>query len=296
MDGPADADGDATLPLRAVHQVARGRIALRVLGEVELHGPRGMFAPAGSRPGAVLALLAIDAGEIVPVDRLLDELWTAPAIAGDAKRVQVNVLRLRRALGRIAPDVDPAAAVRTRRFGYALEIEPEAIDAVRFARLVARGRRELGGGDHRRAATTLRGALALWRGTPYGDYVYEPFVAAEVRRLEELRRCAVELRIEAQLALGAHSTVATELERLIARDPLRERLHALRILALYRCGRQGEALSAYRAAHATLDDALGIEPGPELRRLQRAVLEQSTWLELGREAVPAAPATGDQAA
>jgi DNA-binding SARP family transcriptional activator len=290
------AEGDAPVTSRAVHGIPERGISLRVLGEVEVLASRGTFAPGGTRPGAVLALLAVEAGASVPVDRFLDELWTTPAAARDVKRLQVNVLRLRRALARIAPDADPAAIVRTRSCGYALVLDPEAIDAVRFARLVARGLRELDGAEPRRAAGTLRSALALWRGEPYADYAYEPFVAAEARRLDELRRCAIEARVEAQLALGAHATVAAELERLVAREPLRERLHALFMVALYRCGRQGEALAAYRAARAALVDALGIEPGPELRRLQRAILEQSAWLEPGAGVAEVLRATGGQAA
>ena len=285
------ARGDAS-----VHQIPEQGIALCVLGEVEALGPCGRFAPGGARPGAVLALLAIDAGECVPVDRFLDELWTTGAAARDIKRVQVNIRRLRQALTRIAPDVDAAATVRTRARGYALEIDPADVDAVRFARLVARGQRELDAREPRRAAATLRSALALWRGEPYADYAYEQFVAAEARRLEDLRRYAVELQIEARLALGEHATMVAELDRRIARDPLRERLHALLMIALYRCGRQGDALAAYRAAYTTLVDALGIEPGAELCRLQRAILEQSACLELDGDAARAALATGGQAA
>lgn len=294
MDAYKDPRGAAG---RALHHVPEQGIVLRVLGDVEVTGSHGTVAFGGTRPGAVFALLAIDAGECVPVDRLLDELWRSGAAPCDVKRVQVNVLRLRRAIARVAPDIDAAAVVRRRASGYALQIEGAvAVDAVRFADLVARGRRELGARDPGRAATTLRCALALWRGEPYADYAYEPFVAVEARRLEELRRDAVELSVEARLAVGEHAAVAGELERLVSRDPLRERLHALRMVALHRCGRQGDALSAYRAARAALVETLGIEPGSELRRLQRAILDGSACVELDDGAARRPPATGDQAA
>lgn len=259
---------------------ARSSITLRVLGEVEAVGPSGTFVPGRTRPGALLAMLAIHAGECVPVDRIIDELWPAQAAAPAVKRVQVNVLRLRRALAQVAPDIDPAAVVRTRSCGYSLDLDPDRIDAVRFARLVVRGRAELDAGDPRRAAASLREALALWRGDPYADHAYEPFVAAEIRRLEELRACALEGWAEAELACGGHATLAPELERLVSRHPLRERLRALLMVALYRCRRQSEALAAYHAARRALVDELGIEPGSELRELQRAILAQSPALEL----------------
>jgi DNA-binding SARP family transcriptional activator len=255
-------------------------ITLRVLGEVEAVGPCGTFAPGRTRPGALLAMLALHAGECVAVDRIIDDLWPAQAAGAGVKRVQVNVVRLRRGLARVAPDVDPAAVVRTRSCGYSLQIDPDRIDAVRFARLVIRGRSELDAGDPARAAASLRDALVLWRGDPYADHAYEPFAAPEIRRLEELRACALEAWAEAELACGAHATMAPELERLVSRHPLRERLRALLMVALYRCCRQSEALAAYHAARHALVEGLGIEPGLELRDLQRAILDQSPALEL----------------
>jgi DNA-binding SARP family transcriptional activator len=202
----------------------------------------------------------------------------APAV----KRVQVNVVRLRRALAQVAPAIDPAAVVRTRSCGYSLQLDGDRVDAVRFARLVTRGRAELTAGDPARAAASLRGALALalWRGDPYAGYAYETFAAPEIRRLEELRVCALEAWAEAELDCGAHATMAPELERLVSRHPLRERLHALHMVALYRSRRQGEALAAYHRARRALFDGLGIQPGSELRELQRAILGQSPALEL----------------
>jgi DNA-binding SARP family transcriptional activator len=291
-----EADADVTCLHRPIHPVDDATIVVRVLGEVEAVGPCGTFAARGARPGALLALLAIAGGAYVAVDRIIDELWATEPAARDVKRVQVNVLRLRRALARAAPALAAQQLVQTRVSGYSLEIEPDDIDAERFARLVARGRRELTGGDARRAATTLSEALWLWRGEPYADYAYEPFAAAEIRRLEDLRQCAHESWVEAQLALGAHALMAAELGRMLAREPLRERLYALLMVALYRSGRQGDALRTYHRAHTTLVDALGVRPGPELRRLQRAILDQSPSLDLDGHAVRSLPVLVGQAA
>jgi DNA-binding SARP family transcriptional activator len=258
-------------------------IRLRVLGEVEAAGERGTFAPGRARPGAVLALLAIHGGDPVSPERLADELWTGAAASGAAgvKRVQVNVLRLRRTLAGIAPGVDPGTVIRTRSWGYSLDVDAERVDAVRFARLVDRGRLELEWGDAGRADVTLSEALGLWRGeVAYADYCYESFAAAEIRRLEELRGYATESWVEARLQLGRHASMIAELERLVARDPLRERLRAQLMVALYRCSRQADALAAYQAARTVLVDRLGVEPGRELRGLQDAILAQSPALEL----------------
>lgn len=276
--------------LHRLHAPRAGAVEIRVLGEVEAAGPCGTFAPGRARPGALLAMLVIHAGECVPVDRLVEELWPAESPARGAKRVQVNVLRLRRRLADVAPQLDPGALIRTGSHGYSLEIDPDRVDATRFARLVARGRSELDRGDPARGAATLRSALALWRGRPYGGYAYESFAAPEIRRLEELRTWGLEAWAEAELALGAHATMVPELERLVTRHPLCERLHALLMLALYRCRRQSEALAAFHRARAVLLDGLGLEPGSELRALQRAILDQCPSLELGAGFAPAAAA------
>jgi DNA-binding SARP family transcriptional activator len=273
------ADERSTISLRSLRPARTSSVALRVLGEVEATGELGTFAPGRARPGAVLALLVIHAGECVSVDRMVDELWTAESRVPGAKRVQLNVLRLRRALASVAPGLDPTAVVRTRSRGYSLEVDPDSIDAVCFARLVACGRAELDAGDPARAAATVRDALAIWRGDPYADYAYEPFAAAEIRRLDELRTFALETWAEAELALGAHASMAVELQRLVARHPLREHLRALLMVALYRCCRQSEALAAYQEARRALVEGLGVEPGRELRELHHAILVHSPELE-----------------
>ena len=193
--------------------------------------------------------------------RLIDGLWGEQPPATATKIVQVYVSQLRKAL---AAGGDGAEIV-TRGRGYELRLGSGAVDAQRFERLVAQA--------------APREALALWRGSPLDDVSGEPFAGAEIRRLEELRLATVELAIENDLAEGRHREVLAELQALVAAEPLRERLHAQRMLALYRCGRQAEALAAYRQARTALVEAIGAEPGAELRRLHEAILRQDPSLE-----------------
>lgn len=251
---------------------------LNVLGEVEVVGSDGCFRPGRSRPGAVLALLVLHRGETVTPDTLLEALWDDEPDPTRNKRVQVNVMRLRRALARVAPDEGPV--VQTRPGGYVLRIDAERIDACRFERGVRAGSALLAGGDPAAAARELLAALALWRGSPYTGYEYESFARADVHHLEELRLTALECWAEAELMLGQHGRIAAELGRLVVRHPFRERLRGLLMLALYRSRRQGDALAVYRATRATLVEELGIEPCRELRELERAILEQRPALEL----------------
>lgn len=264
----------------------------RVLGGLEAVGSTGVFAPGRSRPGALLALLLVHAGQTVTPDRVLEELWPDERGPGSTKRVQVNVLRLRRGLAAIAPGGD--ALVRTRPCGYVLDVERSDVDAFAFEDLAAAGRARLDGGDMLGAARDLRAALALWGGEPYAGFGDEPFVLAEARHLEELRLGALEDWAQAELELGAHVRIAAELQRHVARHPLRERMQALLMLALYRSHRQADALAAYHAARRTFVDELGIEPGRELRELVQAILEQRPSLEplRSRDAGPAPALAG----
>jgi DNA-binding SARP family transcriptional activator len=196
--------------------------------------------------------------------------------------VQAVVSRLRRALGGEAVRLASGAA------GYRLRVEPGELDLGRFERLCEDGRRALAAGSSARAAGRLRAALAEWRGPALADVAFEPFAAPEIARLEDLRAAAIEDRVEADLALGRGAELVSELEALVVREPLRERLRGQLMLALYRAGRQGEALDAYREAARTLDSELGLHPGPELERLQQAILAHDPAL-LTPPAVPAAP-------
>jgi ABC-type transport system substrate-binding protein/DNA-binding SARP family transcriptional activator/streptogramin lyase len=214
---------------------------------------------------------------VVSVDRLVDELWGEHPPPTAPKNVQGYVARLRRVLGN--------GALVTQAPGYALRVE--ALDAQRFQALVEEARHE----EPALAAPRLEQALALWRGPPLADFAYEPFAQEAIRRLEELRLSALEDRIEADLALGRHEEVVVELESLAREHPLRERLQGLRLVALYGCGRQAEALEAYRTTRRRLVDELGVEPGPGLKELERRILEQDPSLDSPRrEGRPAAAA------
>jgi predicted ATPase/DNA-binding SARP family transcriptional activator len=243
-----------------------------VLGPFEVRAAGGRaVALGGVKPRALLAVLAMHANESVSAEPLAHALWGEDAPASAVKTVQVHVSRLRRALG------DPELLVTTPA-GYRLRVLPGELDAERFERLVADGRTRLAAGDAERAAATLSEALGLWRGPPLADLAALPFATAEIARLEEQRLAALELRAEADLAAGRHAELVPELERLTREQPWRERLHAQLMLALYRSGRQADALEAYRRAREVLVEELGIEPGVELAELQRAILAHDPGL------------------
>jgi DNA-binding SARP family transcriptional activator len=251
----------------------------RILGPIEALDEGREVALGGSRQRALLAVLLLHAGETLSSDRLIDALWGESPPAGAPKALQVQVSRLRKALG-------PADMLVTRDHGYRLELDPERLDASRFERGVAEGGSELAGGRPERAASVLEEALSLWRGPPLADLAYERFAQREIARLEELRATALEQLFEAKLALGRHAEVVGELQGLIREHPYRERLRAQLMLALYRSDRQADALQAYQDARSKLVEELGIEPGERLRELEKAVLAHDP--ELGLGAAPAA--------
>jgi len=244
-----------------------------VLGPVEAFDGERVLAVGAGRQRALLALLLVHAGEIVSRDRLIDELWHGAPPPSASQSLDVYVSRLRRALRA----QDGAAVLVTRAPGYVLQAD--AIDAGKFEIAVGAGRDALAAGEHERAVSVLRDALALWRGAAYVEVADEAWARPEAERLEELRLTAIEDRLEAELALGRDAALVAELELLAARHPTRERLVGQLMLALYRCGRQADALEAYQAARRALVDDLGLEPGPELRALQSAVLAQDAALQ-----------------
>ena len=251
----------------------------RVLGPLEARDERGEIPLAGHRPRALLALLLLHANEVVPADRLIDELWGDDSPDGAAGALRVNVSRLRKAL--------PPEVLETRAPGYVVRVEPDALDLHRFERLVDEGRSLLARGLVTDAAGRLRDALSLWRGPALADFAYESFAQAAIGRLEEIRLAATELRIEADLTLGRDDELIAELEALVAEHPLRERLRTFLMTALYRSGRQAEALDAYQDARRALVDELGIEPGTGLQELERAILRQDPALTADRRAATA---------
>jgi DNA-binding SARP family transcriptional activator len=247
----------------------------RILGPLDVVDEGRSISLGGLKQRALLAVLLLHRNEIVPTERLVDELWGESPPATGAKTVHVYVSRLRKALGQ---DV-----LLSRPPGYILSIEPGQLDLERFEALLEDARKC----DPAAAAAKLREALALWRGSPLAEFAYESFAETEIAWLDERRLAATEERLEVDLALGRHSDLVTELEALVARHPLRERLRAQLMLALYRSGRQADALAAYREARRALAEELGLEPGPELQRLEKAILTHDPSLE-----TPAQPEGG----
>jgi DNA-binding SARP family transcriptional activator len=249
----------------------------RLLGPLEVVEDGSSLALGGGKQRALLAMLLLHANEVVGTDRLIDELWGESPPLTVNKSIHVYVSRLRKELGE--------ERLVTRSPGYVLHVEPDELDLQRFEALLAEARD--GDADAATTARTLREALALWRGSPLADLAYEPFAQSAIARLEELRWAALEARIDADLASGRHEELVGELQALVAEHPLRERLHAQLMLALYRSGRQADALEAYRTARELLMDELGLDPGEELRRLEAAILRQDPALEPHAEPSPA---------
>lgn len=245
-----------------------------LLGPVSVLGESGEPVRLPAKPRALLALLALDAGRVLPADRLADELWAERPPETATKTLQVYVSQLRKALG--------ADRVVTHPGGYSLRADEGELDVAEFEELYAAARDRLAAGDETAARELLGRALDLWRGRALEDLADEPFARRAADRLEELRLAAVEDRIDADLVLGRENVLVAELEQLVREHPLRERLRGQLMLALYRAGRQADALGIYRETRRTLADELGIEPGTPLQQLERAILNQDP--ELLREA------------
>ena len=243
----------------------------RVLGPMEvLVGGRPAELTA-RRPRTVLAALLLRAGEVVPADALVEAVWGGAAPASAASVLRVYVTQVRRALG--------DGRVVTRAPGYMLLVEEGELDSDRFERLFADGRLALADGNPGLARRLCADALELWRGEAFADLAAEGFVGHEAARLDELRLGCLEIRIGADLQLGRHDGVLAELEQLVAVNPLHESLRAQLMLALYRSGRQADALAAYRDGRTAMVDELGLEPGAQLRELERRILEQDPELD-----------------
>ncbi len=245
----------------------------RILGPLEALDGERRLQLGGARQRSVLALLLLHGNEALTRDLIIDRLWGEEPPATAAKVLQNCISALRKELP------GGTDTLRTVTGAYTLALDTDELDRDRFERLVAEGRAALSEDQHAEAAEQLRRALGLWRGAPLSDFTYERFAQEEITRLEELQVAAVEDRIEADLALGRHDELAPELEALVTRHPLRERLRRQLMLALYRAGRQAEALEAYRAARRTMLAELGLEPGRGLQDLERAILAQDPALD-----------------
>jgi DNA-binding SARP family transcriptional activator len=259
--------------LKASEPLVEARsIEFRVLGPLEARVGDRTLPLGGIKQRALLAALLLQANEVVASDRLIDELWGAEPPRTAATALQVYVSQLRKALRA------DRRLLLTRAGGYLIALEPDQLDLGRFERLASEGERALADGDPASALASLRTALDLWHGPPLADLTYEPFARVPIMRLEELHLAAIEARVEAELALGHHEAIIGELESLVGENPFRERLRGQLMVALYRSGRQAEALAAYRSGRRLLVDELGIEPGGSLRHLERAILRQEPAL------------------
>jgi DNA-binding SARP family transcriptional activator len=241
-------------------------VEFRILGPLEVEQEGRLLKLGGVKQRSLLSALLLRANEVVSRDRLIDELWSASPPDTAQTGLQVYVSQLRKALGR--------DLILTQPPGYLIRVSDGELDLHRFERLVAKARAE----EPAQAAALLREGLALWRGAPLAE-LGDSFARAERARLEEQRLAALEQRIEAELALGDHAELVPELEGLVREQPLRERLRGQLMLALYRCGRQADALVVYRSGRRLLDEELGLKPDDELQRLERAILNHDPSLE-----------------
>jgi DNA-binding SARP family transcriptional activator len=248
-------------------------IQARLLGPLEIEHAGRPLAVGGRAQRALLARLLLDANRTVSVDRLVEDLWGEASPATAPKMVQIYVSMLRKAL--------PAGTLVTRSPGYAVELPPDAVDLVRFERLRERGQAALAAGSAAGASDLLRQALALWHGPALAEF-HEPFAEIEARRLEDQHLACLEDRIDADLTLGRDASLIGEVEALVARHPLRERARGQLMLALYRAGRQADALAGYRGFREMLSAELGIEPSPALRELERRILQHDPALDRAR--------------
>lgn len=260
--------------------VSRASLEIRLLGPLEVRKEGATLELGGTRSRSLLALLCLNRGAVVPIDVIVDQLWGESPPTTARHMVAVYVSKLRKCIG--------DGVLVTQSPGYALRLGPDHVDIARFERLVATGRQALAEGAPGPAEAALAEALALWRGPALLDFTYEPFAQEAIAELDELRLFAEEQRVDAALALGRASELIVELEQLTSRSPFRERLWGQLMLALYRASRQADALAAYRRAREGLVEALGVEPGSELRDLERAILVQDP--SLAAQFLPPRPA------
>ena len=246
---------------------------IRLLGRFDVLVGDVPLSLGGHRQRAVLAVLALHANEVMSLDRLAEEVWGGQPPDSAVATLQRYVSHLRKALAGLPASVD------TRRPGYVLSAASELIDARRFEAMVDEGRQYLSSGAVEDAAVTLRAALSLWHGESLADFAYEPFARVEATRLDELRLGALEMRLDADLALGKHAEVVPELEALVAAHPLREAYRGQLMRALHRAGRRADALRVYSKGRHVMVDELGLDPSTGLQRLEHAILVEDPAVE-----------------
>ncbi len=251
-------------------------LEVRVLGPVEVAREGRVVDIGGVKARALIARLLIDRGLVVTVDRLVDSLWGDHEGEGAEIALRSTISRVRKRLREAGA---PEDLILTRAPGYVLDAPAEVTDAHRFEQLVVEGRRQLGRRRPSEATRLLKEAQGLWRGQAYSEVRDEPFARAEARRLEELLLAATETRIDAELTMGLHQSLIGELETLTSANPMRERLWSQRMLALYRCGRQAEALRVFQDLRSILVAELGIDPGHDVTWMEHAILTQEPGLD-----------------
>ena len=279
------------MPVFCAGGVVEAAMEFRLLGPLEVAEGSRLIPLGGSRPSALLALLLLRRNEVVALDRIVDELWAGQPPKTAEQVVRVYVSNLRKALEPGGGDEPPRILV-THGSGYVLRVAPGDVDVDRFEELRADARRLLAQGDAAEAAKVLGEALSLWRGPALQDFAYETFAQPEIARLAELRLATLEDRFDARLAAGEGSELVADLEQLVDASPLRERPRAQLMLALYRSGRQADALETYHRGRRLLADELGLEPGEPLRRLELRILQQDPELVRPTPATFAAEGTG----
>jgi DNA-binding SARP family transcriptional activator len=251
------------------------RIEVRVLGPLEVLVDGVSVVPSASKPSQLLAMLALNAGDIVTMAALTDEIWDCRPPPSGVTTLRTYILKLRRKLQHALTGehgVSPKDILVTRRSGYLLDVAPDDVDAIRYDRLSAAGHEAVNEGDHETASKTLGEALRLWRGPALAGVPTGPQLSIEAMRLDETRLGDLHLRIEADLRLGRHHQLVAELATLCARHPLLENFCAQYMVALYRAGRQSQALTAFRQLRANMVEQLGIEPSARVRRLHGGIL------------------------
>ncbi len=275
MGGVRTAPDDETPRYRGATErlPSNGVLEYRILGPLEVVGDQGPLRLGGPKQRATLAILLLSANRVVSVERLAEDLYSGATPVTAVTQVQRQISELRKVIG-------PSSGIETRSPGYVIRVSRDQLDLSRFERSTEDAIQALTRGDAAGAADLLRRALGLWRGAALADFAYEAFAQVAINRLEEIRLAALEQRIEAELMLGRHTELVGELEELVAEHPLREHLCRQLMLALYRSGRQAEALDVYRRTRAVLVEEFGIEPTPPLHALEGAILAQDPSLDL----------------
>ena len=278
------------------HPLADAReLEFKILGQLEVLRAGEGLDVRGPKQRGLLALLLLSANQVVSADRLIEALWGEAPSDKARHNLHANAERLRKGVSSGQDADGPGQVIITRSPGYVIRLRPEELDLNRFETLVGEGTDRLLAGDPAAASELLAEALGLWRGPPLAEFAYEPFAQTAIARLEELRLASVEWRVEADLALGRHAQLLTELDGLVREHPLRERLRAHHMLALYRAGRSAEALDTYQSARQVLAEELGIDPGPALQQVQEAILRQDPALDHAALASGVSPAAAPAA-